>query len=172
MSIGLREPIILTPEERQIAKFIAKLRTKRNEKTQSTVTMGNSQFEVDLRGVGGELAFAKLCNIYPDFTTELRSGGEDCHFHNGLRVDVKTSNMSVAGLYVTVGKEEKADVFVWLRGEFPRYWFMGYTTPDKIIECPVYEKEFGDRVVASYYMSKDKLYDIGQTDHFTKSELS
>lgn len=167
--------ITLTKEEQKIAEFIAKLRVARNKNAgvQSTTTFKDSQYAVDLNGFGAELAFCRMCNLYPDFTTQLRSGGDDCHFHNGYRVDVKNCNPKVQGMYIRKGAEEKADVFVLMRGTFPTYQFMGYATQDKILrEGYEVEKQYEDRTLVSYYLAKEKLYQIGQTDHFTSSELS
>ena len=167
--------ITLTKEEQKIVEFIAKLRVARNKKAgvTSTTTFKDTQYEVDLNGFGAEMAFGRMCNLYPDFTTQIRSGGEDFHFHNGYLVDVKNCNFKVNGMYVRKGAEDKADVFVLMRGEFPTYQFLGYTTTEDIVEKGYeVERTFGDKVINSYYLKKELLYQIGQTNHFTRSELS
>jgi len=87
---------------------------------------------IDINGFGGELAFCKAMNLYPDF--KIVPGGVglvDAVLRDGRRVDVKTSKHPLANL---IARKIPADVdiFVLVRGEIPDYEIVGYTTPEEL----------------------------------------
>jgi len=64
--------ITLNESEIRIAKWLAKMRFHNNR--QSSIMdkkIGKqSAEETDLNGIGAEMAFCKLVNVYPDFTID------------------------------------------------------------------------------------------------------
>ena len=67
--------IELNDGEQEICKIIAKLRYKNNrDNNVKNSKVGDQSDELtDLEGIGGEMAFCKMVNSYPDF-----SSGEFC----------------------------------------------------------------------------------------------
>ena len=104
----------LTESEQLIAKFVAEKRTANNRAagTGNNRRSDMSDFEVDLQGFAGELAFCKLANVFPDFTVHNRSAAKgqdngDCIL-DGLRIDVKTAKNPASGLWVGRRKDRKS----------------------------------------------------------------
>lgn len=88
--------VILNEDEIRIALYIAKRRGRwnRDDGTRSRKFDGNlSDVEIDRLGAGGELAFSKLHNVYPDLfirrVTRKNDDGGDVVLR-GITVDIKT----------------------------------------------------------------------------------
>jgi hypothetical protein len=117
----VRDQLTLTASEVQVARFLASLRHQ-NDRQAGVVNqrIGPQSDEfTDLNGLGGELAFCKLVNVWPDLTTEPRRGGYDC-IVNGWRVDVKTTEYRGGKLVASLSKRvEDVDVFALVTGAFP-----------------------------------------------------
>lgn len=97
-------PIVLSTEEMRIAKTFGAERQRRNDA--ASVRDGRrhdamTSVDVHVMGLAGEIAFCKLTNVYPDFTTEPRRGTPDCQYF-GQTVDIKTSKSPNANLVVPV----------------------------------------------------------------------
>lgn len=130
--------VILSPTEQFLARTIAEYRTASNRAadTPNGNNSDRSDFDLDLGGFSGELAFAKLFNVYPDFTSEPRSAAKgqdngDCVV-NGLLIDVKTTASDKPYARVKARKRGCADVFAFMHGKFPEYRFLGFVTHDVI----------------------------------------
>ena len=84
--------------------------------------------DMDIQGVGAEIAFAKAYGLYPPFDIGIRSGS--CDFVvNGKTVDVKTSKHQNARLIVApdkVNEDHSCDIYVLATGELPTFNFRGY----------------------------------------------
>jgi hypothetical protein len=115
-----------------IVNYVAKCRNEANiangsHKRGAASTM--TGFEIDQQGFGGELAFCKAMNVFPDFTVFGRSAAKgeddgDCTVQ-GLRIDVKTSKKPTSALWVKEGKEGCADAFALVTGTFPTFTVVG-----------------------------------------------
>jgi hypothetical protein len=130
--------MILTKEEQSIAKAITKKRQQVNVHNSVHDYRCTNEDGIELEGYGAELAFCKMFNIYPDMTTESRSGGIDCKYKD-FTVDVKWSNTG----YIIVPAHKKVcevDIYVLMSGHFPSYEFEGFVTAD-ILQSP---KNMGD----------------------------
>ncbi len=91
---------------------------------------------VDINGMGGELAAARIFGAYPDLTIVAADSlpGYDFRSRSGLRVDVKTTEWPNGKLLATLKtKVEDADMYVLVTGVIPRYQVIGYATADQLI---------------------------------------
>tara|TARA_B100000287_G_scaffold434334_1_gene498493 strand:+ start:900 stop:1382 length:483 start_codon:yes stop_codon:yes gene_type:complete len=123
----------LNKNERIIATIIGKERYASNRKNgivnQKAGTM--SIYETEVEGVGGELAFAKMCNLYPDFS--VVPGKYDFVAH-GMTVDVKTTKHKNGRLLVSSTKKiSDCDSYVLVVGSMPRYEIIGWAYAPEII---------------------------------------
>lgn len=120
--------IELSPVEQRLVEYVAKLRRAncaaagvRNAKFGS-----QSDEETDRLGVAGEIAFAKLFNVFPDLTTEPRHGGADSDV-GPYRIDVKTTKYPTGRLLAATWKTIlDVDVYALILAEPPRYGFCGF----------------------------------------------
>lgn len=131
--------MILTKEEQAICRFIAKqrnLQDRRSNVHDSIVTNKQTAQQIDLEGIGAEVAFCRFSNIYPDLTTEPRRGGYDCIMPDGTTVDVKSCRY-VDNPYLVVKHTKKisdADRYVLMVGKFPEYSYAGYLPAKEVID--------------------------------------
>jgi hypothetical protein len=131
--------ITLNKGEQITAKIIAKLRQKEDWQyglKDQRVTNKLDSFTICLEGVGAEIAFCKLFNLYPDLSTTPHSGGADCLSHYGELIDVKsTQNSENPYLNVKITKKlEDADLYVLLIGKFPTYSIAGQLSSLEVID--------------------------------------
>jgi len=114
-------PIMLSESEQAIAQYLATARTVSNRTGGiANKRVGPQSDELtDLNGIGGELAFCRLVNVWPDVSISPRKGGADCLVRD-KRVDVKTTTYETGRLVVVPGKgREDADIYVLMVGTFP-----------------------------------------------------
>ena len=148
----------LTESEQLIAKFVAEQRTA-NNRNAGTVNMRKSEmsdFEIDLQGFGGELAFCRMANVFPDLTVHNRSASKgedqgDCVF-NGQRIDVKTSKKADAALWVPVRKIGTADAYALMTGTFPTFRLVGMADVETVKACKVINN--------AHVVDQDKLFSL------------
>ncbi len=77
-----------------------------------------------LNFTGAELAFAKLFNVYMDFTRRFR--WYDVLLPGGKTVDIKHTDQDSGRLLVRADERKKVpDLFVLMVGEFPTFEFRG-----------------------------------------------
>ena len=134
--------VTLTPGEVMLARTLAAFRTGMNRvtKVKQPVKFGNrDDFENDLVGICGEIAFAKRMNIYLDLSFNPRSGGSDFRLRDGSSADVKTTERDDGQLIVPVWKEKKpSDFYVLVTGKIPtsrepaQFHIRGYATKKEI----------------------------------------
>ena len=152
--------IELTEAEQIFARELAANRTA-SARAGGQVNMkgsGQSQEQVELEGVGAELAFCKLMNVYPDTGNGPRP--EDCHLPDGRRVDVKATQHENGHLLAVRWKKPGAvHVYVLMIGEFPRYRCVGFLPSDDLLREERL-REMGGGLV--YAASQDELQRIEQ----------
>ena len=145
--------------EQRLAKAVATARHKSNRKNNvKNSRVGNqSDYQTDLEGIGGEIAFCKTQNVYPDLSIEPRRSEDDNGdaIVNGLRFDVKTTKHSSGHLLVVPWKKDSADVYALMVGEFPSYRFAG-TMPAEELCQENRLKDFG--YGPSYAASQEELH--------------
>lgn len=89
----------------------------------------------DLEGIGAELAFCLMWNVWPDLSPALRRGGHDAtlrlqHEREGLmdvRFDVKATQYQQGKLVAYRGKTAiECGAYALMVGVFPRYRMAGW----------------------------------------------
>lgn len=138
--------ILLTPAERLIGLAISDLRSRNNRDTHITskkISVNFSDIEIDFRGFVSELAFAKLFNLYPDFTIHPRSSSTDLgdvKLPNGKTVDVKTTDRPDGRLLAPTWKNANVDYYALIIGYYPEFEFKGFMIKEELIN----PKRLGD----------------------------
>jgi len=125
----------LNEAEQKLANFLAQSRyqSNRNSGVTNNKIGPQSDAETDLNGIGSELAFCRMFNVYPDMSISPRSGGADC-FRSGFEIDVKTTRYPSGRLLaVTTKKLKDADIYVLMVGDFPTYRFAGFATAQELL---------------------------------------
>jgi hypothetical protein len=126
----LSDTLTLTPVEQRLARYLALQRFTNNRKGGVVDQQKSHQpaEEMELDSVGAELAFCRMFNIYPDLTTEVRSGGPDCVLA-GRTLDVKQTHHRHGHLIASKRKAEApSDLYALVIGVFPTYRYVGMTT--------------------------------------------
>lgn len=129
--------VTLDRGERAVARLIADARYTNNRSSgvENQRIGPQSDEETDLSGIGAELAFCKLTNVYPDLTVEPRGGGWDCLSQKFSRIDVKTTTYPNGKLLARRTKTvNDADIYVLMVGEFPTYRWVGWVLSNELIK--------------------------------------
>lgn len=154
--------ITLNESEQRIARWLAKQRYANNRKNNvedRKVGPQSNEF-TDLNGIGAELAFCKMLNIYPDLSVCPRSGGHDCISPKGYKIDVKSTKYENGRLLAMLGKED-AEVYVLVVGEFPTYRWVGWARADELIcEENIIDLGHGD----TYALPQERLNKTGEPE--------
>jgi len=151
----------LTDPEIRIVKWIAQHRQQANRAAGVVdLKVGPQKSELsEVLGFGGEVAFAKLFNVYPDFEIGPRRGSADC-LRFGERVDVKTTTYPHGRLIAVSRKRElAADVYALMVVEWPTYRFAGFARADELlVPARVVDLGHGDTFAAEQEMlSADQI---------------
>lgn len=144
MNLSFKEPIedkhvpkdsevSLNDLEKKFCKFLAKhryLAARMAGKPNAKQGPQSNEF-TDLEGLGGEVAFAKLFNLYPreSFKILPRSTDEDDGdfvLRDGRKVDVKATKYSTGRLQAALWKKDAVDLYALMVGEMPSYRFAGF----------------------------------------------
>ena len=127
------QKVVLNSNEQKIAVLIAEQRYKTNREMGIKNRKAGSQstYQTEVEGVGGELAFGKAFNLYPDFSTTR--GDYDLKIAD-TTIDVKTTHYFTGRLIVpTTKKISDCDVYVLVVGEMPNYTIVGWLQSQHII---------------------------------------
>mgnify|MGYP001284669909 FL=1 len=121
--------ITLNENEQKFAEYLAKKRWdfNRDKGTPHLYSGPQPDEQTDVEGMGGELAYCKLMNIYPDFETNpTEMPTYDCVSRLGVRIDVKTTKFRSGHLIAPLAKAKKPpDKYVLVVGEIPTYSIVG-----------------------------------------------
>ena len=126
--------VSLTPEELRIVKFIGSPRNINNFRAHvpERKIVNDDPLTIHIRGFSGELAFGKLFNRYPDFTTQPRSGGHD-FILDGHTIDVKTieppKSLLVAAPHET---KEPCEFYALMIDASPEFTLAGFIHKDDL----------------------------------------
>lgn len=91
-----------------------------------------SWIETDLQGIGGELAFCQIFNLFPSLSLHM-DDGFDCVSHKGARIDVKTTKYNDGRLIVHEKKKlGDADIYALMVGNFPTFEFRGWIKSEDV----------------------------------------
>jgi hypothetical protein len=95
---------------------------------------GGDDLLINLEGTGGEFAFCKLKNIYPDMTID-HPIPFDCYLNGHGFIDVKTTKKTNGMLLVGTWKYRSVPAYYALMvGEFPNYEFKGYFPGEEVFK--------------------------------------
>ena len=126
--------ININETEQIIARHLAKRRYE-NNRARGLVDRqigGQTSEETDLNGIGAEMAFAKLFNVYPDLGDI--PGKEDGIWKKGSTYDVKTTKYKNGRLLAVMNKRiEDCEFYVLMIGEFPSYRLTGYASAEELL---------------------------------------
>ena len=133
--------ITLTDAEQLIVNYVAQCRLEANQLNGShkkPSASGMTALEIDQQGFGGEMAFCRAMNVFPDFTVTCRSAARgqdngDCTVQ-GLTIDVKTSKKATGSLWVKEHKKGCADAYALVVGTFPTFTIIGLANHDMVFD--------------------------------------
>jgi hypothetical protein len=124
--------VILNEVEERLVAFLAKKRILANRKNDiPDEQVGNQdKLEMEINGLGGELAFCKATNSYPDLTLAGEPGTRpkaDTHLFGSLW-DVKTTKRADGRLLVRPTKrgQKACEYYVLVTGSMPNYKIVGW----------------------------------------------
>jgi len=136
--------VTLTDAEQRIVRWIARQRQGANGAAgvvDRQVAGTLSGDDVHTIGFGGELAFCKLFNVYPDLDTRPRRGGADCD-RLGESIDVKTTRHPNGKLLVFARKLELAsDCYALMIADWPAFRFVGFVRAADVFRPEHYEPD-------------------------------
>lgn len=135
--------INLTEAEQRLAKFLARSRFEnaRAKGITNSKIGDQSNEETDLEGIGSEIAFCKMSNIYPDLQTDFLPV-EDAVLRTGETIDVKSTKYENGHLLVAKWKQPDVQLYALMVGKFPSYRCAGFF-PSKSMISPSRLKNFG-----------------------------
>jgi Family of unknown function (DUF5843) len=132
--------------EQETVRRFARLRTEHARQSGlDDYKIGSQSAEItDLEGMGGEWAFCKLFNLYPDMTIGHRPD-YDVIFADGTTIDVKATRYETGSLQVPARKlKKRVDFYVLMVGTFPRYRYAGKMAAAQIFTPErLKQQEFG-----------------------------
>jgi hypothetical protein len=130
----------LNDAEQRLAAYLAKKRMRANRKHNITDQQISSldKYDMEVNGIGAEIAFCKAANVYPDLTVATAANTRPVHdcVLNDKTWDVKTTTRKDGQLLVRKYKADEgklSDYYVLVTGEMPEYTVVGYANKDKII---------------------------------------
>lgn len=128
--------ITLDSYERKIVTEIAMDRQKNNidRGSRSFKMGGGDDLLINIEGTGGEFAFCKIQNIYPDMTID-HPIPFDCYIKGHGYIDVKTTKKRFGMLLVGTWKSRSIpDYYALMVGEFPTYEFKGFFPGEEVFK--------------------------------------
>jgi hypothetical protein len=126
--------IVLNDTEQIMARQLAKRRHDNNRARGVVDRQIGKQpsEETDLNGLGAEMAFARIFNLYPDLGDT--PGKEDGTTRKGYSYDVKTTKYKNGRLLAVMNKRvEDCEFYVLMIGEFPSYTVTGYASAKELL---------------------------------------
>jgi hypothetical protein len=138
--------------------FVAKRRQERNDLAgvpDRRRDDSKSSLDLHIEGYGGEMAFCKHHNIFPDFKTTPQKGGHDCILC-GFLFDVKAVAPG-RNMAATSNKEsETSQFYALVICEWPKYTIVGFTSAGRLL-VPERLKVLKKGCPASYFMYASEL---------------
>lgn len=146
MTLTAGTSVTLTPVEERLARFIARERqsTNRSADVANKRVGPQTDEDTDREGIAAEIAFARLANVYPDLSTNIRRGSFYCKLRDGRTVDVKTTTYPRGNLIAIVGKRvANADIYALMIGPAPTFTFAGWAKASDLLNEPTSELGYG-----------------------------
>ena len=132
---GPDQVVELNPVEQMLVQDVARQRCGGGRKDMKVSGRGDA--EISLEGIGGELAFCQLFEVYPEQVFYLGPVGNDPGdaMIDGFRIDVKTSKRHDADLIAAQHKAVgRIPVHALMTGSFPRYVFRGFAWSEDLLD--------------------------------------
>jgi len=130
--------ITLTVAEQKLAMYLAKARYDDNRAKGNPDTKLSPQTnkEIELDGISGELAVCRMLNVYPDTETSYKELPKyDLMSANGSKIDVKTTKYASGRLLATKNKKlGECDIYILVTGIFPTYKVVGWCRDDELLK--------------------------------------
>jgi hypothetical protein len=129
--------ITLEDSEQRIAEWVAKSRRAQNRKAGiAEPDLGGKQSPEfrEINGMGGELAFCKAFNLYPDLVVADVGPRFDTSFC-GMKSDIKTTEYKNGRLLVPVkNKDYDIEMYALVTGTAPSFTIVGWALRDEVID--------------------------------------
>ncbi len=128
----------LSIAEQKVAKFLGESRYKfaRNNNLPDKQAGEQDKVQMDIDGIGAEIAFCKMMNVYPDL--EIGQTNEADAWTPGKMgsVDVKTTRHLRGRLIAARHKLdiERPDSYALMICEWPNYRFVGWATTEELLD--------------------------------------
>ena len=137
----------LNDVEQRLVKTVAKLRNEENrlKNVADRKLSDEDSIALDVQGFGGELAFCKAFNLYPDMFIKARKSANDRGdvTWSGFSLDVKATKKEDGCLLVNSWKKSKyVDGYALMTGEFPIYVYRGMIEAEEATQ-PWWLKDLG-----------------------------
>lgn len=113
----------LSSTEVQIARYIGKLRDQLLNHQPHTRDFTGKLKNNDIEASAGELAVAKVLNVYPEWSPAPKAPKFDLQL-NGQHIDVKTTQHEKGNLLIPNLNED--NIYVLVRGSMPNFEVVGY----------------------------------------------
>ena len=128
--------ITLNDSEQKLAIYVSQKRYESSRKIgiHNAKKGPQSNEQTDLEGVGAELAFCKLFNVYPDLEAGACPYADAWTLQLGA-VDVKATTWRNGRLLAQPSKLnlEKVDNYALMVGKFPTYRYVGSATSEELL---------------------------------------
>tara|TARA_R110002096_G_scaffold49743_4_gene131134 strand:- start:210 stop:806 length:597 start_codon:yes stop_codon:yes gene_type:complete len=162
--------IILNPTELRVSKFIGTSRNKQNRGAGIYDGAVAETGKIDVLGAEAELAFAKMCNIYPaDFMVlqpkSKAKGTDDGDLTvDGINIDVKTTTHEKGMLLSTSKHTSGIDLFALIikKGE-DTFQLKGFMLADELATQGRFGRAGGKLRRPAYVAYQDELYSYGES---------
>ena len=156
--VRIGDRVILNEAEQEICRAVGMARSfnSRSAGVENKRIGPQDDQLTDLNGFGGEFAFCKIFNVFPDFSMELRNAATDrgdALLPSGHTVDVKTTVYPAGKLIAAPSLKDNHDLYALMTGTFPEYTLRGFISTE-ILHSDLYERPMGDRTTYWAYQSE------------------
>ena len=109
---------------------------------------GKRTLDVDINGIGGEIAVCRYLNRFPDLSIGPHHRGYDLVAKN-KKIDVKTTTYNPGYLQAKINARiEDADIYILVHAHFPEFTILGGASADQLInQSNVRDMGYGQKYV-------------------------
>lgn len=127
--------ITLNLAEQKLATYVGRSRyeTCRKLGVKNLKVGDHSNEDTEVQGVGGELAFCRAVNIYPDLDTASAKDA-DCILPGGIKIDVKATPVKDGRLLVPPRAKGRVHAYALVIGWMPEFRIAGWFPSEKVFE--------------------------------------
>tara|TARA_R110000787_G_scaffold138959_1_gene252584 strand:+ start:853 stop:1440 length:588 start_codon:yes stop_codon:yes gene_type:complete len=161
--------VILNETELRLSKFIGKKRFQQNRKAKVFDSAVDDTHKIDTLGASAELAFAKLCNLYPlDFLVlkpKSKAKGTDMGdlTVDGISIDVKATSHEKGMLLSTSKHADNIDLFaLMVKKEEDTFQLKGFMLAAELATEERFGRAGGKLRRPAYVAIQDELYSYAE----------